>query len=34
VGTLLIAAVWTRLFPDLAHRDRMVETHTQGIKAS
>lgn len=24
VGTLLIAAVWLRLFPELAHRDRMM----------
>lgn len=27
VGTLLVAALWVRLFPGLAHRDRLIERH-------
>jgi MFS family permease len=27
VGTILVALIWTRLFPTLLHRDRLVEDH-------
>jgi hypothetical protein len=27
VGTLVVAALWVRLFPGLAHRDRLIERH-------
>jgi hypothetical protein len=25
IGTMMVVAIWTRLFPDLARRDAMVE---------
>jgi MFS family permease len=27
IGTLLVVALWMRLFPDLTHRDRMRDAH-------
>ncbi len=30
LGTLLVVALWMRLFPDLTHRDRLREAHPAG----
>ncbi len=30
LGTLLVVALWMRLFPTLTHRDRLREAHPAG----